>query len=170
MFASRTFHGIKTKRRAVSQIIGSVMMVAIVASVGGILLFQGMNGINSFNQYLQDALQQQSGKSQESFIIEHVRFDTNSKNVEITVRNTGFVDLYVNKIVLVRVNTQELVIYSENRADEVFMTDMKTITIPATISDSNFGSPSSYGTANYNLAVTTSEGNLAQSSVTPYNT
>jgi len=169
MIIQNLFYKKKTKRRAVSQIIGSVMMVAIVASVGSILLFQGMNGINSFNQYLEDILRTQSGKSQESFIIEHVRFQPNSKNVEFTIRNTGFVDLYVNKIVLVRIDTQELVIYAVDRADQVRMTDKDTITIAATFSGSDFIT-TTYGTSNYNLAVTTSEGNLAQSTVYPFNT
>ena len=36
------------KRRAVSQIIGSLAMMAIVAAVGSVVVFQGLNGIQAF--------------------------------------------------------------------------------------------------------------------------
>jgi len=40
------------KRRGVSQIIGSLIVLAVVASVGSVILFQGLNQINAFNYSL----------------------------------------------------------------------------------------------------------------------
>ena len=37
------------KRPAVSQIIGSLIVLAIVASIGSVILFQGLNQINKFD-------------------------------------------------------------------------------------------------------------------------
>ena len=133
MFA-QVFHRRKIRKRAVSQIIGSLMMVAIVASVGGLLLFQGMNGINNFNQYLQNTLQLGSSSAQESFVIEHVRFDSteNSKQLDIYIRNTGTIDLTVATISVVRQDTQELYLYDTSVAQLVQMRELVTITFDDT--------------------------------------
>ena len=174
MIILKLFHRKKMKRRAIAQIVGTLMMVAVVTSVGGLLLFQGMTAINNFNNYIANSLQLSTASAQESFIIEHVKFDPtpNSKRIDFWIRNTGTVDLTIERIAVVRVDTQELVLYDINVGETVGMTAMEQIIYTTAGGKVNIQTDwLSIGEAvNYKISVTTAQGNSKETTAAPYNT
>jgi len=79
------------QRRGISQIIGSLLMLAIVVPLGSIILFNGTTQINAFNNELSNSLEFRNNGIQEDLVFEHIRFDKNSKEVMISLRNAGTV-------------------------------------------------------------------------------
>ena len=123
-------HNIKEKKRkGVSTVIGTLLMLAIVTSVGSVLMMQGVQGVNSFNTFL--AVFSEEGESEsvyESILIEHVRFDPTSKDVEIWLRNNGVERVGIDRIAMVNFDTQDLIIYKD-LAVSIFGKETKKITI-----------------------------------------
>src|SRR3989338_10727810 len=73
------------KRRAVRQVIGALLALAIVATFGSVLLIQGVQGVQNFTTFLDIFEETESKSAQEVFIVEHVTFDSTSTNKEIDV-------------------------------------------------------------------------------------
>ena len=108
------------KRRAVSQVIGALLALAIVATFGTVLLIQGVQGVQNFTSFL-DIFQNTGAKSaQEVFVVEHVRFTPTTDAIEIWVRNTGKIDITVDKVSIVKINSQELIVSKEGINKNVF--------------------------------------------------
>src|SRR5574342_127069 len=84
-------------RKGISNIVGTLLMVAIVASIGTVLLFQGMNNINNFNFTLSFLTGSKDSLS-EDVTFEHVRFNPTDNHVNIYVRNTGLQQVEIDKI------------------------------------------------------------------------
>jgi hypothetical protein len=97
-------------RRGVSQIIGALFALAIVAAFGSVLLIQGVQGVENFRSIINVFEEFKTPASQEILIIEHVRFHPASPKIDIWLRNTGTVDITVDKISLIKVNTQEVIL------------------------------------------------------------
>jgi len=123
-------HNIKEKKRkGISTVIGTLFMLAVVTSVGSVLFIQGITGINSFNTFL--AIFSEEGESEsvhESILIEHVRFVPTSKDVEIWLRNNGLERVGIDRITMVKVDSQELII-NKDLAEDIFGEELKKITI-----------------------------------------
>ena len=84
-------------RKGVSQILGSVFMLAVVAAIGSVILIQGINDVNTFNSFLDVVRDDQVERStNERFIVEHVRFVATSDQVYIWIRNIGTDDITTN--------------------------------------------------------------------------
>src|SRR3989338_3726009 len=66
------------KRRAISQVMGSVVILGVVASVGSVVLFNGMNQINAFSYDLSFYDKPKNEAYREKMMFEHVRFETGS--------------------------------------------------------------------------------------------
>ena len=108
------------KRRAVSQVIGALMALAIVATFGTILLIQGVQGVENFTSFL-NIFQETGAKSaQEVFVVEHVRFTPGTDAIEIWVRNTGKIDVVIDKVSIVKINSQELIVSTDGINKNVF--------------------------------------------------
>ncbi len=67
--------------------------------------------------------------SQEVFIIEHVRFNPSGEDIEIWVRNTGKIDIIIDKISIVKVNTQQLVVSKEGIDQDLFQKNYTRIAL-----------------------------------------
>jgi len=119
------------KRRAVSQVIGALLALAIVATFGSVLLIQGVQGVQNFTTFLDIFEETESKSAQEVFIVEHVTFDSTSTNKEIDVwvRNTGKIDIIIDKISIVKIDTQELIVNKENINQDVFQKEVRQITL-----------------------------------------
>ena len=115
------------KRRAVSQVIGALFALAIVATFGSVLLIQGVQGVENFTAFLNIFEETEAKSAQEVFIVEHVRFNPDNEEIEIWVRNTGKIDIIIDRISIVKINTQELIVSKEGINREVFQ---KNATIP----------------------------------------
>jgi len=119
-------------RKGVSQIIGSVFMLAIVASIGSVILIQGIGDINTFTSFLDVVKNDQVERSiNERFIVEHVRFVPDSDQVYIWIRNTGTDDITIETTAMIKINTQELIILNKTSDQQIFPDEIKVL--------SNFG-------------------------------
>ena len=119
------------KRRAVSQVIGSLFALAVVAAVGSLLLLQGQQGIMDFTNTLDVFEKTEKKAAQEIFIIEHVRLDPESDQVEIWLRNTGTIEFTVQQIRMIKVDTQELLIDNSTINTTIFQEEFAKITMTA---------------------------------------
>jgi len=148
-------------------------MVAVVATIGSVILFQALNGINDFNYYLSFLIGSKNSLH-ENVVIEHVRFTPDDNILDIWVRNTGTVQLEISKITMVRMDTQE-VLLTDNPNTIISISDFEDITTPAIDIDG----PAIPGTPNweddpafitpYRISLTTSSGNSFETTVTPFN-
>src|SRR5574338_554764 len=102
-------------KRGISSIVGTLLMVAVVASIGSVLMFQGLNGINDFNYYL-SFLTGKKNNVNENAVIEHVRFNPTTNAMDIWVRNTGTEELEISKVSIVKMDTQVQIIADNNQA------------------------------------------------------
>ena len=96
-------------KRGLSSIVGTLIMVAVVAAIGSVIMFQGLNGINDFNYYL-SFLTGSKNSAYENMVIEHVRFNPATSDLDVWVRNTGTVEVEISKITMVRMDTQDLIL------------------------------------------------------------
>src|SRR3989337_1179287 len=71
------------QRRGISQVIGSLLMLAIVVPLGSIILFNGTTEITAFNNEMSNSLEFRNNGIQEDLVFEHIRFDPSTKNVMI---------------------------------------------------------------------------------------
>jgi len=171
------------KRRGISTVIGTLFMLAVVTSVGSVLFIQGITGINTFNNFL--AVFSEEGESEsvhESILIEHVRFIPNSSNkdVEIWLRNNGIERVGIDRITMVRVDSQDLII-NKDLSEAIFGEQLKKITINnASATDVTLpGVCTSWDTCTgglvladheYRIFVTTARGNSFETIAAPFNT
>ena len=170
------------KRKGVSTVIGTLFMLAIVTSVGSVLAIQGISGINSFNTFL--AIFSEEGESEsvyESILIEHVRFVPTSKAVEIWLRNNGLERVGIDRITMVKVDSQDLVFNEEltNPAVALFGEELEKITVtPSTLPNgcADWNSSSACNPSvvladhEYRISVTTARGNSFETIAAPFNT
>jgi len=173
------FHHSK-KRRGINQIIGTMMMVAIVAALGSVLMFQGLNGIQSFNEFLASFIGLQSDSAREELIIEHVRFTPDTEQVDIWVRNVGIVDATINTVTIVKIDSQNLIVQSNDLLGTIIpiksvmqltLTSVEGVDLTCCGSvNQQWDDPTFSTFKEYFVAVTTTEGNSAESVVTTFNT
>ena len=97
-------------RRGVSQIIGSLIVLAVVASVGSVILFQGLNQINAFNHDLSFHDRAYNDALREDIIFEHVRFDPDTNDLVLYLANIGSIETTISSITVVKIDTQELLL------------------------------------------------------------
>jgi len=98
-----------TQQRGISQVIGSLLMLAIVVPLGSIILFNGTTEITAFNNEMSNSLEFRNNGIQEDLVFEHIRFDPNTKNVMISLRNAGTVETIIDRISIVNMTNQKLV-------------------------------------------------------------
>lgn len=172
------------KHRGISQIIGTVLMLAIVATFGSVLLIQGVGSIETFNSFVNFYKESQTTAAQESIIIEHVTFVPTNKTVNFWIRNTGTIEVTIDRITMVKVDTQELVIQNETTAitQTIYQKELEKIQVSTT--DAAFATISSAGTWNsnylatstplsaseYRISITTARGNSFETIARPFNT
>ena len=97
-------------RRGVSQIIGSLIVLAVVASVGSVILFQGLNQINAFNHDLSFHDREYNEALREDILFEHVRFDPSTNDLVLYLANIGSIDSSIASVTVVKIDTQELIL------------------------------------------------------------
>lgn len=169
------------KRRGVSQIIGSVFMLAIVAAIGSLLLLQGMEGINNFVAFLDLTGQGETRSVHESILFEHVRLEPLSDTVAIWIRNTGTDTVNFESLTMVKIDTQELIIDSNDFFDpidktaQVFVKQMVTVNYTdAEVDLASLGCTkwdcAALLNKEYRISLTTVRGNTFETVVQPFDT
>lgn len=162
------------KRRGVSQIIGSLIVLAVVASVGSVILFQGLNQINAFNYSLTFHDREHNEALREDILFEHVKFDPNYNGLILYLANIGSTDSSIATITVVKIDTQELLLaWSDVDAiDGAIPIEDHTVVITnvTAIQGTGIWNQTSYNSTDYKISITTSKGNFYSTVASPYDT
>ena len=159
------------KRRGVSQIIGTLVVLALVASVGSVILFQGLNQINAFNHDLTFHDKAHNDALREDILFEHVSFDQNSTDMSLYLANIGSIDSTIQTIKVVKIDTQELLLNwkvpSPNGTIQI--EDHTKLIASADLIGPNWNQ-TYYNSTDYKISVATSKGNFFSTIARPPNT
>jgi len=161
-------------RRGVSQIIGSLMILALVAAVGSVILFQGLNQINAFNYELTIHDTERNLALRENVLFEHVWFDLTGKNVTLYLANIGTTDTDIATVTMVKIDTQQLILREEILAGAtIVLEDHIQLNVTANLPDALLveeWQDEYYNDTDYKISITTSKGNFFDTVVKPPNT
>jgi len=165
------------KRRAVSQIMGSLVILGIVSSVGSVILFNGMSSISAFTYDLSFHEKSKNQIHREDIIFEHVRFEPDTDNLAISLANIGTVESTISTITVVKISNQEIIAnwidvnQSINVKDnqKITLDDVDDSEIILTPVDSTWNN-STYFDFDYKISLTTSRGNFFSTVASPFNT
>lgn len=171
-------------RRAVSQIMGSIVILGIVSSVGSVILFNGMNSISAFTYDLSFHEKSKNQIHREDIIFENVRFVPNDDNIEIDLANIGTVETTISNITILKIDTQEIIANwiditepIQVKTNQKIILDSSQIiltngVITQTWDDDYYyyvgGIPSDV--AKYKISLTTVKGNFFTTVASPFNT
>jgi len=167
------------KRRGVSQIIGSLIVLAVVASVGSVILFQGLNQINAFSYSLTFLDREHNEALREDILFEHVRFDPNSNDLILYLANIGSIDSTIASVTVVKIDTQELLLgwvdvdetaNPANPTGLILIDDHIVLhTNVTSLNGTQNWNQTYYNTTDYKISVSTSKGNFFDTVVSPFN-
>ena len=159
------------KRRGVSQIIGSLVVLAIVASIGSVILFQGLNQINLFSHDLSFHDREHNESLREDLIFEHVRFDPNSNKIDLYLANIGSIESTISSVSVVKIDSQELILgWADVPAVNatIQIEDHNKIPITTELSQgTQIWNSTDYQTSNYKITISTTKGNFFSTVATP---
>ena len=163
-------------RRAVSQIMGTLVILAIVVSVGSAILFNGMNSISAFTYDLSFHEKSKNQLHREDIVFEHVRFEPNTDNIAINLINIGTIETTISTITILKIDTQEIIAnwvevnqsipikdYQKITLDDIDESEILLTPISATWDDDD------YFDSKYKISLTTTRGNFFTTVVSPYN-
>ncbi len=156
------------RRRGISQIIGSLFMLAIVVPIGVVILSTGLYEVADFNRFLTVTRDQGIDATREDIIFEHVRFEPSTNQITVSLRNISTVELIVDRIAIVNVTNQDLLIYNDTLPLSQSIIHLKDDTDIVVYAD-----PSVSWTQDglgYKISITTARGNFFETIASPYNT
>lgn len=119
---------IARRRRAVSQIIGTLIMLGIVAVAGGVLFIKGLQVLTDFNAEVSATSNSATEKIQEKLVINHVRFFSNNQ-ATIYLRNVGEVEADITSIKILNRSEQTLDCCTTFTASTLQIQDPAEITV-----------------------------------------
>ncbi len=161
------------KRRGLSQILGSLMLLAIVVPLGTVLLVHGTSEINAFNNQMTGSLVFNNQGIREDIIFEHIRFDPPTGDVTISLRNTGSVETIIDRVTLVNMSSQNILYKIDDMSAFVPLTIPIKSTVDFTIDANPEGGSWDSATIidkEYRLSIITARGNFYDTVARPYNT
>ena len=158
-------------RRAVSQIMGSVVILGVVTSIGSVVLFNGMNQINAFSYDLSFHDKPKNEAYREKLMFEHVRFEPGTNQIILYLANIGTTESTIESITVVQIETQNILVDWENGVSSTIQNKESSDPIFLT---ANIGShtwnESLYFDSKYKISITTSKGNFFSTVASPFNT
>ena len=173
------------KRRAVSQVMGSIVILGIVSSVGSVILFNGMNSISAFTYDLSFHEKSKKEIHREHIILERIRFVPNDENIEINLANIGTVESTISNITILKIDTQEIIANwidvnepIQIKTNQKIILDSSQIIltngfVTQTWDDDYYyyvGGDTSNPNAKYKISLTTVKGNFFTTVASPFNT
>ncbi len=165
-------------RRAVSQIMGSIVILGIVTSVGSVILFNGMGSISAFTYDLSFHEKSKNLTHREAIIFEYVRFEPNTDNIVINLANIGTVESTISTITILKIDTQEIIANWIDVNQSIQVNDNQKITLDD-VDDSEIQltgivtdtwNDANYMTSQYKISLTTTRGNFFTTVASPFNT
>jgi len=145
-------------------------MLAIVVPVGIVILSQGLYEVADFNRFLSITMEQEIDSVQEDIIFEHVRFEPTGNQVTVSIRNISTITSSIDKISIVKMDTQELLVYQDNLASSLPLKDSTDIIVNANLASSGQWADSMYVDSDYKISITTIRGNFFDTIARPFNT
>jgi hypothetical protein len=159
------------KRRAISQVMGSVVILGVVTSIGSVVLFNGMNQINAFSYDLSFHDKPKNEAYREKLMFEHVRFEPGTNQIILYLANIGTTESTIESITVVQIETQNILVDWENGVSPTIQ--IKESSDPIFLT-ANIGShtwnESLYFDSKYKISITTSKGNFFSTVASPFNT
>lgn len=158
-------------RRAISQIMGSVVMLGVVTSIGSVILFNGMNQINAFSYDLSFYDKAKNEAYRENLMFEHVRFEPGTDQIILYLANIGTTESTIESITIVQIETQNILVdWDDDVSSTIQIKDSSDpIIINANLNSLTWDDPL-YRTSEYKISITTSKGNFFSTVASPYNT
>jgi len=158
-------------RRGVSNIIGSLIVLAIVASVGSVILFQGLNQIAAFNQELTLHDTQRNLALREDVLFEHVRFVPSTNELVLYIANIGTTETTIATITVVNIDSQELILRNTTINRSIQIEDHIVINLfpDLMVSPNDIWNSTEYELKEYRIVVATSKGNFFDTVRSPFN-
>ncbi len=163
-------------RRAVSQIMGSIVILGVVTSVGSVILFNGLENISAFTYDLSFHEKSKNQLHREDIIFEYVRFEPNTDNITIDLLNIGTVESTISTITILKIDNQEIIANWVDVNQSIQIKDNQRITLigPSEIELLNpLGATwdhTNYLNFEYKISLTTTKGNFFTTIASPYNT
>ena len=157
-----------SQRRGISQIVGSLFMLAIVVPIGVVIVSQGLYEVADFNAFLSTTRDQGISATREDIVFEHIRFEPATNELTVSIRNISTVESIIERITVVNVTSQELLIYNNTlpfSQAELKLEQSKDIIVyaPPTVNWSEDG-------LDYKISITTVRGTFFETTARPYNT
>ena len=163
-------HSLK-KRRAVSQIMGSVVILGVVTSIGSVVLFNGMNQINAFSYDLSFHDKPKNEAYREKLMFEHVRFEPGTDQIILYLANIGTTESTIESITVVQLDTQNILVdWEESVSSTIEIKESSDpIILDANLNSLTWNDPL-YLNSEYKISITTSKGNFFSTVASPFNT
>ena len=153
-------------------------MLGVVASVGSVILFNGMDSISAFTYDLSFHEKSKNMMHLEDLIFENVRFVPGSDNLEIDLLNIGTVESTISSITIIQIDTQEiivnwvdvnqLILIKDNQKIILDDVDDTEIVLSGIVTDT--WNDENYLTSKYKISLTTTRGNFFTTVASPFNT
>jgi len=151
--------------------IGSLLLLAIVTSVGSVILFNGMDEINAFKQNLSNYDQAQNEALQEDIIFEHVRFTPSTDTITIFLRNIGTVETTISSISMVKLGTQDILVEWEDFDLMIPIKEGSSASLQANLlQGSGTWNDPYYVDKEYKISIATTRGIFFDTIASPFNT
>ncbi len=158
-------------RRAVSQIIGSVILLGIVTSVGSVILFNGLDSISAFTYDLSFHEKSKNQIHLEDLIFENVRFEPNTDNIEIDLLNIGTVESTISTVTILKIDNQEIIANWVDVNQSIQIKENQRITLDEIIlTGTGIWNDPIYLNSEYKISLTTTRGNFFTTVASPFNT
>ena len=159
-----------SRRRAISQIVGSLFMLAIVVPIGAVILNQGLYEVADLQRFLSVSRDQGINTIQEDIIFEHIRFEPSGNQVIISVRNISLIESSIDRLTIVKINTQDLLVYEDGLSFSLPLKDDKDIIVNANLAFTGQWNDLNYKDGDYKISLTTIRGNFFDTIARPFNT
>jgi len=158
-------------RRAVSQIMGSVILLGIVTSLGSVILFNGMESISAFTYDLSFHEKSKNQLHLEDLIFENVRFEPNTDNIEIDLLNIGTVESTISTVTILKIDNQEIIANWVDVNQSIQIKENQRITLDEIIlTGTGIWNDPIYLNSEYKISLTTTRGNFFTTIASPFNT
>ena len=165
-------------RRAVSQVMGSLVILGIVSSVGSVILLNGLGSVSAFTYDLSFHEKSKNLTHREAIIFEYVRFEPNTDNIAINLANIGTVESTISTITILKIDTQEIIAnwvdvnqsiqIKDNQKITLDDADDSEIQLTGVVTDT--WNDVNYLTSEYKISLTTTRGNFFTTVASPFNT
>ena len=162
-------------RRAVSQIMGSIVILGIVSSVGSVILFNGMNSISAFTYDLSFHEKTKNEIHREDIIFEHVRFPPGNDDLIIDLANIGTVDSTITNVTILKIDTQDIIANWLDVEETILTKNNHQIILDGSNLDLTKGAIQEwdddyYEFSKYKISLKTVKGNFFTTIASPFNT